>query len=246
MKVVRKNGFQRPFGVIQVFSWVFFVLILINFIVFTLPFLRIEETVSITQAVALITLLLCLPIVTFYWGLATWKNAGDDVGQTVGNFCRLCFKYVKDKSRHCKICNKCVVGFDHHCSLLNNCIGENNYIYFIKLLTSSLCISLSVFIFSFLLTVRIAYQLEKISNSKVLPINVVLGLNILTLILTFSVVLGICSLLLLHLYLKYLGMTTYEYIISKRPSQPDPSENEHNKVSTSREIEITRITPEVT
>ena len=195
---------------------------------------------------ALITLVLCLPALTFYWGLATWKNAGDDEGQTAGNFCRLCFKYVKEKSRHCKICNKCVCGFDHHCSLLNNCIGENNYMYFIKLLISSLSLSLSVFIFSFLLTVRIAYKIEKISNPKLLSIQVILGLNILTLILTFTIILSICSLLLLHLYLKYLGLTTYEYILSKRQSHPDPPENDQNKVSTSREIEITRITPEVT
>merc|ERR1712178_473601 len=37
--------------------------------------------------------------------------------------------------KHCKSCNKCVEGFDHHCPFLNQCIGDNNYAWFVTVLT---------------------------------------------------------------------------------------------------------------
>jgi hypothetical protein len=71
-------------------------------------------------------------------------------------------------------------------------------------------------------------------------------MNVLNQICSFVTFVVIFSLLLLHWYLHYIGMTTYEYILSKRQKEQDISnEDPQNKVSTSREIEITRITPEI-
>jgi len=47
-----------------------------------------------------------------------------------------CKHYYSGRYRkHCKSCNKCVEGFDHHCPFLNQCIGDNNYAWFVTVLT---------------------------------------------------------------------------------------------------------------
>lgn len=79
-----------------------------------------------------------------------------------------------------------------------------------------------------------------------IPKKAALGLNFINLIVNFSGFVLVTGLLLFHVYLKYRGMTTYEYILWKRkPENENYGEKENNqKVVTSREIEITRISPE--
>ena len=42
-------------------------------------------------------------------------------------YCNLCQSEVGYKTKHCKTCDKCISEFDHHCKWLNNCVGDRNY-----------------------------------------------------------------------------------------------------------------------
>lgn len=246
----RKNGFQRPYTCIQFSIWIIFPLFFLIFLLTTIPLLPVEEIVKFIQIIStVLNSALFLSVIT-YWVLTSLKDAGDSSINSSGLFCTTCFKYVKENSRHCKICNKCVYKFDHHCTSLNNCIGEQNYSKFVKLLFSLQAYTLSQFIFSLLTIIRLTYYSGITHRLLNIPTKASLSFNFLTLLLSFSVFSLVTGLLLLHLYLYYRGLTTYEYIISKRLTSNNNTtevENKENqkKIGFSREIEITRIIPEI-
>lgn len=63
---------------------------------------------------------------------ASYREGFD--GRKFKFFCEVCEAYVSDDAKHCGACNRCVNGFDHHCRWLNNCVGQENYVYFFRLI----------------------------------------------------------------------------------------------------------------
>ena len=121
-------------------------------------------------------------------------------------FCDICRSYVQIKSRHCKLCGRCVEDFDHHCMWINNCIGKKNYLSFVFMITFTFC---SMVLYVAAIAVLWVEQLW----DKYLAEMVVLWVS--GLIITVFVVL-IFNLILLHIYLKCKGMTTFELIVAQR------------------------------
>lgn len=175
------------------------------------------------------------------------QDASDNNAVSSGLFCNYCFKYVKEHSRHCQICNKCICKFDHHCSILNNCIGQSNYSNFIRLTIFFQFFALNLSTFSLLAILRLIYIQETSHKFLRIPKKAALALNFFNLFVNFSAFFLATGLILFHIYLKYRDMTTYEYILSKRKPVSEsysPYKDHQQKIGTSREIEITRITPE--
>ena len=112
------------------------------------------------------------------------------------------------RSKHCKICDKCVYKFDHHCNWINNCIGEKNYNYFFILLISSFS-NLILKVSFFILSIKNYFILGKNLNSnlKILITYFIFGL------VDLIVSCNIIYLIVMHIYLRRKGLTTYEYII---------------------------------
>lgn len=98
-------------------------------------------------------------------------------------------------------CNKCVENYDHHCSWLNNCIGKRNYKPFFRLL---ICF-ISYLCFNLYLSSR-GFGFVKETGTYVL-----IGSCIMNSIMLISV----GMLLIFHLNLYRLKMTTYDYIRSR-------------------------------
>lgn len=124
--------------------------------------------------------------------------------------CEECDWYVTESTKHCKTCNRWVREFDHHCIWLNNCIGYNNYRHFFVLMVfysiyNALFISIGVL------------TCVKVTNNII--IKSVLTTRILVtiaLILKLIIFVAASALLIFHIYLKCIGLTTFEFIIKRR------------------------------
>ena len=130
-------------------------------------------------------------------------------------FCSACNSNVYSTSKHCGRCNRCVTKFDHHCKLLNTCIGKINYIYFKILLVAFFC---KIFILGlYSLIMLIAYINENNTTNTIIS----------SLIFAESVflIIGDSYLIILHIYLSFRKITTYEYIIENRIKDAVKNEN---------------------
>ncbi|KAI6649119.1 palmitoyltransferase ZDHHC11-like [Oopsacas minuta] len=150
-------------------------------------------------------------------------------------YCNLCQSEVGYKTKHCKCCDKCVADFDHHCKWLNNCVGERNYWAFFVCVTAGLfgtllCLigSLSLFILFFASRANLKWWDGTLpccnqTNTTVcvqlfqteIPHPVFPVLMALEFILS---IIGICllgHLFLFHVYLRIIGMSTFDYITRK-------------------------------
>ncbi|CAD0196821.1 unnamed protein product [Chrysodeixis includens] len=156
--------------------------------------------------------------------------------------CHLCnINTSSTKTKHCSICNKCVDEFDHHCKWLNNCIGQRNYVAFIACVTTALLIStitgalcatdLALLLLSPKYLSIEAQNFMNCSSSDNSTLTVCNNsLPIITfLVLFWATASGIgCALLHLccfHLYLTFLGVSTYEYVVRSDESRPSPYRN---------------------
>uniref|UniRef100_A0AAV1VAG3 Palmitoyltransferase n=1 Tax=Peronospora matthiolae TaxID=2874970 RepID=A0AAV1VAG3_9STRA len=135
---MRKNGWQLPFHVLQIATWVIFPGIIALFFIFYTPIL--DKTVAIILSVVYAS---ACGFTVVAVALCTGTDPSDDcilrpstadaedVDSEDRVYCHVCMQYVNDQSRHCRLCDKCVDVFDHHCKWLNNCVGKKNYRYFL-------------------------------------------------------------------------------------------------------------------
>ncbi|KAE9234341.1 hypothetical protein PF004_g9413 [Phytophthora fragariae] len=136
---MRKNGWETPFHVLQLATWVVFPAVMALFFAFYTPIL--DKTPAIVLSVAYVAA--CLVTVVSV-AVCTGTDPSDDCimrPSTMADardsrpdnrvYCNVCMKYVNNQSRHCRLCDKCVDVFDHHCKWLNNCVGKKNYKFFL-------------------------------------------------------------------------------------------------------------------
>ncbi|OWZ18364.1 hypothetical protein PHMEG_0007563 [Phytophthora megakarya] len=136
---MRKNGWETPFHVLQLATWVVFPTVMALFFAFYTPIL--DRTLAI--ALSVVYAAACL-VTMVSVTVCTGTDPSDDCvtrPSTMADardsrpdnrvYCNVCTKYVNNQSRHCRLCDKCVDVFDHHCKWLNNCVGKKNYRFFL-------------------------------------------------------------------------------------------------------------------
>lgn len=147
--------------------------------------------------------------------------------------CHLCkIKTSGARTKHCSACNKCVAQFDHHCKWLNHCVGGRNYATFL------MCVSTAVIAAALVALLAVAELIihqtdpgwltrgtvmnetsstqSSLPNSDAAFLTIVAILGILATI-TAGLLLHLCF---FHIYISFLGLTTYEYIRQQRQAQP--------------------------
>lgn len=121
-------------------------------------------------------------------------------------YCDICRSYVQLTSRHCRSCGRCVENFDHHCMWINNCVGGKNYRIFLAMVALTF-LSMAAYITSIaLLWAEHGYQ------QFLAEMGVVWATGLI--VLLFAIL--ILNLILLHVYLNYLGLTTYQFIMKQK------------------------------
>lgn len=210
MQKYRSNGLQCPPSFRQVFTLSFisiYVVILLSVIV------RWIESCAIRWVLAL--LISCSFITMAASGVRTMsldpldvrvaaKRRGEELEHNHDVLhCTHCDSLVDLDSKHCWECNKCVSGFDHHCPYLNTCIGTRNYAPFFASVFSA-CIFLSLGMAAALIII-----LQEVHNVGYLIIaSIVGGMTLIVWGLVFI-------LMLFHIYLIRMQITTFDYLTGK-------------------------------
>ncbi|BHF63786.1 Probable palmitoyltransferase zdhhc1 [Sparganum proliferum] len=139
---------------------------------------------------------------------------------------------TNSKTKHCRVCNKCVANFDHHCKWLNTCIGSRNYGFFVASVVSGLaclfvscCSSIFLSINTFI-SLRSGYQIYPPNETR--PTTHFLGRKVPKItfaswtafsgLIELSIFGFLLHLAILHIFLSYKGLSTYEYTIQQRES----------------------------
>lgn len=130
--------------------------------------------------------------------------------------CSACDTYVSQTAKHCARCDRCVEDFDHHCKWLNTCIGKCNYAWFCALLAVTEACQAVQFVFA----LRLAIHQERNAEFGVLLV-LITGSGL--------AILGASHLILLHCWLKYKGITTFEWIRTRRERKSRVKSASNNK-----------------
>lgn len=147
--------------------------------------------------------------------------------------CHLCgIQTSGPRTKHCSACNKCVAHFDHHCKWLNHCVGGRNYAPFLMCVSTAVAAAALVALLAIAELIihhtnpnwlvrattnetTVAVQTSSLPSSDAAFLAVVAVLGILAAI-TAGLLLHLCF---FHIYISFLGLTTYEYIRQQRQNQ---------------------------
>lgn len=148
-------------------------------------------------------------------------------------------------TKHCRECNRCVFHFDHHCKWLNNCIGKKNYkLYSILLLSFEahnliICTSGGYVLNNLINKGSLYTNLREIIGFKAGGFEFYITLLFVMEIMSVLASLAMVQLLGFHIFLAIKGITTYEYILSKR------KKSDQYKISSIKVVNENEIVEEI-
>jgi len=220
MRTIKRHGLVCPLHPFQVLSWM---VILYTIGVAYAVVLPLSSSLKAVFGV-LFSLFEAAVLILGLWAtlldptdLMVYKKKAEDENAEFRAFCSLCNCNVELTSKHCGQCNRCVDKFDHHCKWLNNCVGGRNYKVFIALICALQATTAVVIAFGAVVIADFEDFKEKVGdvygNSH---FDTILGLMSALLLGNIGVFLANGQLILLHIWLKYKGMSTYDYIMHKR------------------------------
>lgn len=230
---VRTNGFQRPMHVLQLSSWVVVGLDVLLFAIIGIPLIEaaaLKAIISCCFGISVIVLVLAAIQATKCDPADPHIRRQDDGTVQVNKeedenlpYCVQCDSPVFARSKHCRACNKCVREFDHHCMWVNNCVGAQNYRAF------ATCIAAVAVMTANILGISAYLLVDYFVNEREFEIRwhghiffesvakeVALAPFIFLVIVNLPFFVLDMQLVLLHMFLTWQNVTTFEYIMNKR------------------------------
>lgn len=134
--------------------------------------------------------------------------------EAVEKFCGACRVVLRPRTKHCRDCDKCVQGFDHHCKWLNTCIGARNYKWFLCSIGSLASLTACILFYCCCLIARCVADGED-GDDRAFLHRQAFWASIFLVALNVPLLLLDVQLILLHVFLWWRGLTTYEYILLK-------------------------------
>lgn len=212
----RRHGFQLPLHPQQVAGWSLLLTSAVFIHTIQIPSLPAVLQLPLQIASALLlTILICSMLTT---SLRDCEDFGIKLVSEDAVQCQWCSIILSSsRTKHCSLCNKCVLDFDHHCKWLNQCVGKRNYFHFITSVICACILCVAVCLLS-LVEVTLLYlctgsacihphfihtELEPVTFTVLSGLYLILG------------ALGgglLIHLFAFHVYIKYHGLTTYEFI----------------------------------
>ncbi|KAK8795464.1 hypothetical protein WA158_000121 [Blastocystis sp. Blastoise] len=236
---MRRNGFQSPLELLQIASWILFVIMIVGSFFLLYPFIE-----SPWNYIYLSLIIILIIVVISYAVLATAIDPKDKCvdkdDKHLPCFCYLCNAHVYSTTKHCRACNKCIAGFDHHCKWLNTCVGSMNYNYFLGLLVSTCIMTLFNMIISIYIIIRIftdPLYYRTLIQSTIYSIDYFPQLFCAILLVVYVIInllpfLYIAQLLCFHIKLMYLHETTYSFLVKQEKKERERKAQE--KVNRSK------------
>ena len=221
MRKAKRHGLTCPFHPLQVSSWMMVAYSTAVISIIILPLFPDSLQPGFAASIGVVSASLFLSAL-----LTTWVDPTDPMVRSSQGveepseyraFCSLCNCRVSLTAKHCGQCNRCVDHFDHHCKWLNNCIGGRNYLLFLWTVVSMQAYSGLVTAFAAITLFHatneaddFAQRLDGVYSTS--QKDVLLGLISFLLALNALIFLGNGHLLCFHIWLRFKGLTTYEYI----------------------------------
>lgn len=254
----RTNGFQRPLHPLQMLSWVVVSLDVILFSLFGIPLIE-AQALKVCVAVCFGTSIVVLVLAAIQ---ATGVDPADphirrqDHGVQVNKdedeklpYCVQCDSPVFQRSKHCRACNKCVREFDHHCMWVNNCVGASNYRAFatcigaVAVMTFNILgVSAYLFLDYFINGEEFELRVEDYPVLGDTPREVVIPPLCFLIIVNLPFFVLDMQLVILHIFLTWQNVTTFEYIMNKRvPEGSDSYEDGEGTGNGSSKPTIRRL-----
>ena len=154
------------------------------------------------------------------------KETGVPVIDSDTRFCNICQVVVGPLTKHCKPCNKCVDAYDHHCVYLSTCIGRRNYSPFLLTLILGellldIILAISLYVFSMYFWNKQGF-VDGVNSIFIEPASSValVTLTGIFIVLVIAMIVPVTNLLVFHLRICYIGMTTAEYLERRRNREP--------------------------
>lgn len=169
-------------------------------------------------------------------------------------FCNICQKSVASLSKHCRKCNKCTHTFDHHCNTLNNCVGAKNYAsFFSGVLFSTIWLSLQLY-FVCNCIYRYSFHFDELHGSLrnlwgsglTPPPELFITCMVLVALLATLYFIATIDVLRLHVYLQWLGISTYEYLTRRNRRRAQAAREAKKKLAGSMQQSPETSKPEFT
>jgi hypothetical protein len=238
----------------QLTSWIIFGVDVFSFCIFGIPLI---ETVGAKVLVSL-----CYAISVAALMMSAIRATGCDTSdphvrdQAIQMqdkehlpYCTTCNVPVFARSKHCRVCNKCVKVFDHHCMWLNNCVGDLNYRAFAMSILSvavmtGIVLHICIYLFVDCLMSEESFEQRLDDNLIFGGVSRETALGILCAMICLNLPLFFLDmqLIVLHVFLFWHQLTTYEYIMEKKTAEE--LEGDDLAVAKSSEGKDRRILPD--